>query len=253
MARRITLEVCVDGPDGLMAAISAGADRIELCGALPLDGLTPSPGLMRLAAAQKVPSWPMIHPRPGGYVYSPADVDLMLREIDAVRAAGLPGIVIGAQTASGGLDGAVLRRLADHAAGQGLGLSLHRVIDIVADPAEALEMAMALGFVRVLTSGGRPTAADGADAIAGLVRHAAGRISIMPGCGVSPANAVEILRRTGATEIHGSFGRPATPRLSADALQDRAVRFGFLQPTWRETDAAAVAAVRRALDAEAGV
>lgn len=249
MARRITLEVCVDGPDGLMAAISAGADRIELCGALPLNGLTPSPGLMRLAAAQKVPSWPMIHPRPGGYVYSPADVELMLREIDAVRAAGLPGIVIGAQTASGGLDGAVLRRLADHASG--LGLSLHRVIDIVADPAEALETAVALGFVRVLTSGGRPTAAEGADAIAALVQQAAGRISIMPGCGVSPANAVEILRRTGATEIHGSFGRPAAPRLTAEVLQDRAVRFGFLQPTWRETDAAAVAAVRRALDAEA--
>ncbi len=251
MGRRITLEVCVDGPEGLLAAIAGGADRIELCGALPLNGLTPSAGLMRLAAAQAVPAWPMIHPRPGGYVYSPREVDLMLWEIDTVRTAGLPGIVIGAQTASGDLDDGVLRRLADHATG--LGLSLHRVIDIVPDPAQALEVAVELGFARVLTSGGQPTARAGAQAIAALVQQAAGRISVMPGCGVSPANALEILRLTGAAEIHGSFGRPAGPRLTAEALQARATAFGFVQSAWKETDVTAVAAVRRALDASEAI
>jgi copper homeostasis protein len=246
MGGRITLEVCVDGPDGLMAAIGAGADRVELCSSLPLNGLTPSVAMMRLAAAQEIPSYAMIHPRPGDYCYSSRDLDMMRWEIDAVREAGLAGVVIGAQTASGALDEGALRLLSDHAGG--LGRTLHRIVDIVPDMDQALETAVALGFERVLTSGGCRTALEGADVIAGLVQRAAGRISLMPGCGVNPANAAQILKRTGAREIHGSFGAKVGMRPVPEAVSAKAVALGFVSPDWKDTSAETVAAVRAAVD-----
>ena len=93
----VTLEICVDGADGLIAAVAGGADRIELCSALALGGLTPSPGLMTLAARAPVPVYAMIRPRAGDFVFSPAEIDQMRREIDAVREAGLAGVVLGAR------------------------------------------------------------------------------------------------------------------------------------------------------------
>src|SRR5262245_37162108 len=92
----VLLEVCVDSPQGLAAAIEGGADRIELCSALELGGLTPLPGLMKAAAAAPIPVYAMIRPRGGLFVFDEADEAAMMADIDAVRAAGLAGVVIGA-------------------------------------------------------------------------------------------------------------------------------------------------------------
>ena len=111
MAMRITLEVCVDTPEGFEAAVAGGADRIELCAALDLGGLTPSPGLMALAAKASTPVYAMIRPRAGDFVFGLGDEAAMLGDIDAVRSAGLAGVVIGANLADGRLDVALLERL----------------------------------------------------------------------------------------------------------------------------------------------
>ena len=89
---------------GFNAAIAGGADRIELCSSLAVGGLTPSPGFMALAAKTSQPSRAMIRPRVGDYVFSEDEIDVMRRDIDAVRAAGLAGVVIGASLASWHLD-----------------------------------------------------------------------------------------------------------------------------------------------------
>ncbi|ATC32583.1 copper homeostasis protein CutC [Caulobacter vibrioides] len=240
---RILLEVCVDTPAGLAAAIAGGADRIELCAALALQGLTPAPGLMAQAASAPIPIYPMIRPRNGDFCYDEGDVDAIKRDIDAVRAHGLAGVVIGANRPDGALDLPVLEALVAHA--QGMGMSLHRSFDLVPDQAEALEIAVQLGFERVLTSGGALTAQAGAEQIAALVEQAAGRIGILAGAGVKPGNVAELVRRTGVREVHGSFSGPipgAEPSSKLGAM-------GFVPPELRDTDQAAVADAVRILRA----
>jgi copper homeostasis protein len=242
-ADRILLEVCVDTPAGLAAAIAGGADRIELCAALALQGLTPAPGLMAQAASAPIPIYPMIRPRNGDFTYDAGDLDAMRRDIDAVRAYGLSGVVIGANRPDGELDLNVLRKLVEHS--NGLGMSLHRSFDLVPDQAKALEVAIDLGFERVLTSGGALTAQAGAERIAALVQQAAGRIGILAGAGVRPSNVAELVRRTGVREVHGSFGGPVPGADPASKLGE----MGFVPPELRDTDQAAVAEAVRILRA----
>jgi copper homeostasis protein len=232
------LEVCVDTPEGLEIALAAGADRIELCAALALHGLTPSPGMMARAGGRNV--WPMIRPRAGDFVFSPADADAMRGDIDAARAAGLPGVVLGASRPNGELDADLLAGLCAHAAG--MGVALHRAFDLAPSVPAALETAVALGFTRVLTSGGARTAPDGAEVLADLVAQAGSRITIMAGSGVTAANVADLVRRTGVREVHGSCGAPAASRAGADPL-------GFEIPGRRETSAEVVRAMVEALRA----
>jgi copper homeostasis protein len=240
---RILLEVCVDTPAGLAAAIAGGADRIELCAALALQGLTPAPGLMAIAAQAPIPVYPMIRPRNGDFCYDAGDLDAMRRDIDAVRAYGLAGVVIGANRPDGQLDLDALELLVAHS--QGLGMTLHRSFDLVPEQSVALEAAVALGFERILTSGGALTAEAGAAAIAALVEQAADRIAILAGAGVRPGNIADLVRRTGVREVHGSFGGPVH---GADP-DTRLGRMGFVPPTLRDTEQASVAEAVRILRA----
>ncbi len=230
---RPTLEVCVDTPAGLAAALDNGADRIELCSALALQGLTPLPGLMAQAARASQPSYAMIRPREGDFVYGARDLDAMKRDIDAVRAAGLAGVVIGANRSSGELDVETLAVLIGHAAG--LGMTLHRAFDLVPDFDAALETAIELGFERILTSGGARSAPEGIERLAALVARAAGRISIMAGAGVKPDNVADLIARTGVREVHGSCGGPAREGLGGGHA-DRGNALGFTPPGLRDTN-----------------
>lgn len=238
----VTLEVCVDTAEGLAQAVAGGADRIELCAALAMGGLTPSAGLMALAAGCGVPVVAMIRPRAGDFVWSDAEVGMMEAEIASARDAGLAGVVLGASLPDGRLDVPALRRLVAAAkAGAGtFELVLHRCIDLAPDMLAALEEALALGFHRILTSGGETTAEAGAARIAALIARAAGRITVMPGSGVNPGNAA-MLKGLGITEIHASCS-------VSTAVSGRVVEMGFAPPVQRQTHADAVRALRKALE-----
>ncbi len=244
MSDRVILEVCVDTPAGLAAAIAGGANRIELCSALALQGLTPAPGLMAIAAEAEIPIYPMIRPRNGDFVYDEADLDAIVRDIDATRDAGLAGVVIGANLSTGELDVDALSMLIAHA--EGLGVTLHRAFDLTPDPFAALETAIDLGFERILTSGCALNAVAGAETIAKLVEQADGRIAILAGGGVNPSNVAELVARTGVTEVHGSCGGPMTYGLGR-GHEDRTYKLGFVQDGLRDTDQAVVAAVVKVL------
>ena len=243
---RRTLEICVDCADGLAAAIAGGADRIELCAALALGGLTPTASLMRLGARAPIPVHAMIRPRAGDFVFGADEVDLMLRDIDDARAAGLAGVVLGVSLPDDRLDETRLRRLRDHAAALGLSTTLHRAFDLAPDLDAALESAIGLGFNRVLTSGGAPTALAGLDTLAHLWQAARGRLSIMPGAGIRPDTIRAIAARMPATDMHASASEPApvaTPR-----HRD----FGFAAAAPRRTSATIVADLQRAWQGVAG-
>ena len=245
MTQRIGLEICVDSPQGLLDAVANGADRIELCSALALSGTTPSRAFMKLAASTGCVTYAMIRPHSGPYAYGANDLDVMRWEIDEAREAGLAGVVFGANHPSGELDAEILSRLMAHALG--LGTTLHRAFDLTPDLPEALELAIELGFERILTSGGARTAPEGVEQIAGLVDQAAGRISIMPGSGIVPATVEAVVRRTRAHEVHGSCGKIASDAGLIGDRRDHAIQLGFITPDGRATDGASVAAVSKIL------
>lgn len=201
MFPHLELEVCVDSPDSLSAAVEGGADRIELCSALGLGGLTPGPGMIALARDCPLPCHAMIRPAPGDFLPRTGGMQAILADIAAMRAAGLAGIVIGIMTPQGDLDADALMRCRD-AAGD-MDITIHRAIDLCRDQMAALEMAVGMGARRILTSGAAPTAIQGLDRIAALCRAAAGRIQIMAGSGVDDGNARALIA-TGVDALHGS-------------------------------------------------
>jgi copper homeostasis protein len=231
------IEVCVDSVEGLAAAIAGGADRIELCAALTVGGLTPSAGFMAAAAAAPVPVYAMIRPRDGDFVYSVADVSVMLADIQAARVQGLAGVVFGANHSDGRLDLAVLTDLI--AASEGLGVTLHRAFDLTPDKDRALDEATALGIPRILTSGGAMTAMAGRATLESLFQRAAGRITIMPGSGITP-QTIGALRHLPLAEVHASCAR-------CHPVAAGAVALGFSGPERRLTDAGVVRGLRAAL------
>jgi copper homeostasis protein len=237
------LEICVDDVAGLEAAVAGGADRIELCSALGSGGLTPSRGFMSVAARAPIPVFALIRPRAGGFLYSEAEISVMEADIAAAREAGLAGVVIGATAADGALDPGAIRRLVD--AADGLDLTLHRAIDVVVDMDAALDLAIKLGFSRVLTSGGYRHAEEGIDVIARLAERSAGRISIMPGGGVRPENAARFLAIPGISELHASCSR-------ADVGAERLVELGFSAEMPRRTDAEIVRQLKAKISAGMG-
>jgi copper homeostasis protein len=237
---RILLEVCVADAESLDAAIEGGAGRVELCSALELGGLTPSPGLMRRAAEAPLPVYAMIRPRSGDFVFDEREADIMRTDIEAAKAAGLAGVVLGASRSDGTLDAALLARLIESA--NGLGTTLHRAIDMAPDLEAALDTAIDLGFERILTSGGARSAMDGRTNLARLRERAGDRISIMAGSGVRAGNVADLLRTVPLIEVHASCALPVTQNPAA-------VGFGFATPSRSVTSVREVRALREKLDA----
>ncbi|WP_377511268.1 copper homeostasis protein CutC [Octadecabacter sp. R77987] len=236
------LEVCVDTAEGL-SACQIHADRIELCSALELGGLTPSPGLLAIARDSKVPVHAMIRPRAGDFSYDDHDLEACLQDIAAVHAAGLAGVVLGAFK-DRELDLVALAKM--RAAAGDMACTLHRVIDLVDHPLRALEDAIALGFDRILTSGGAVRAPDGIDGLAALQGAAAGRITVMAGSGVTAQNLGDIAAKTGIYAFHASCSLPV-----AQGHEEQA--FGFATASRNRTDPARIAQMRAAIDALPGV
>ena len=245
MSRRI-LEICVDSAAGLAAAVAGGADRIELCSALALGGLTPARSLMQAATKAPIPVNAMVRPRAGDFVFGEAEVALMLADIDDAHEAGLAGVVLGASRADARLDEASLGRLHDHAATLGLSTTLHRAFDLAPDLEAALATAIGLGFDRILTSGGATTALAGLDRLAALHQAADGRIVLMPGSGVRPQTIRTIAQRLPATEMHASAAEPVP------ATSPRLHELGFDSAAPRRTSAAIVRDLQRAWAEAAG-
>ncbi len=215
---QIKLEVCCGDMQSVLAAKEGGADRIELCQALEVDGLTPSAEMMAEAIGLGIPVQVLIRPREGDFVYDEAEVETMLKEIRLAKRLGANGVVIGALKPDGSIDEETIRRLVSEATG--LSITFHRAFDVCSQPAEALEQIVSLGCHRLLTSGQAPSAEQGIPLIKKLVEQSGGRLIIMPGAGVSQENARRILSETGAHEIHGSLRRNG----STDSELVRAVK-----------------------------
>ena len=196
-------EACVETFEEAVLAEQRGANRIELCSALHLDGLTPSVELMQKACATlKIPVMVMIRPKAGNFVYSENDILQMEAEIDQAKKAGAAGVVFGLLTPENKIDEANTRRLANYA--QPLPVTFHKAIDALDDPVEGAQTLKNIkGIRRILTSGGKPTALEGQATIREMMNATEGKITILAAGKVLESNLEEIQKVTGSKEFHG--------------------------------------------------
>lgn len=202
------LEIAVQDPAGVRVAAAVGAVRVELAQGLALGGLTPSPATLDLCLAVAADAGVEVHvlvrPRAGGFHYDAEELAVTELDVRRAVAAGAHGVVIGALDGAGALDLQAMARLRDAAGGASV--TLHRAIDVSADPLATLAAARSLGLRRVLTSGGASTAAEGIDTLRALVAAAEGEIEIMAGSGVDAASAPALVD-TGVDALHFSAKR----------------------------------------------
>lgn len=198
---RTLLEICCGGIDDAIQAERGGADRVELCSALFLGGLTPSFGTIQEARKRlKIPFMAMVRPRAGGFCYSEAEMSSMERDAEGALEQGVDGIVFGILQADGKIDLARSKRMVRRAGDRQS--VFHRAFDVTPDPFRALEQLIDLGIRRVLTSGQKDSAPEGAALIAALVKRARGRIEILPGGGIQPFQVEAFLAHTGCEQVH---------------------------------------------------
>ena len=243
------LEVCVDSYASAMAAIAGGADRLELCSALAIGGLTPYAQLLvQIRRSSDIPIRCLMRPRAGDFLYTPEEIELMSMQIRILRDLGADGFVIGCLTPEGDLDGDAMRPLIE-AAGSA-GLTLHRCIDVSRDPLETYLQAGQLGIDTVLTSGAAGNCTAGKETIGKLLklRDSRNGPEVLIGAGVN-ANVITAFRTefpearafhmSGKKDIESGmiFRREGVPMGIP----------GFDEWHIQQTDLDAVAAARKAL------
>jgi copper homeostasis protein len=196
-------EVAVGSIESALIAQSAGANRIELCAGLAIGGITPSYGMIAVARERlDIPMNVIIRPRRGDFLYSDVEFDMMQRDIAYAKSLGVNGVVIGMLKADGTVDVERVRVLVEQA--KPLHVTFHRAFDMAVDLMQALDDLIALDIDTVLTSGQESSAEKGLSLITALVKHAQGRVSIMPGAGINPSNIKDIVMMSGASEFHFS-------------------------------------------------
>lgn len=228
---KILIEVCVDSVESAMIAEQAGADRIELNSALEVGGLTPSIGsLIQIKSRVKIPVICMVRCRPGNFIYSEVEYQTIVADAEKFIQAGADGLAFGFQERDGNIN---LKRTKNLVSICGECTAVfHRAFDCVPDQDSGLEQLIEAGVARVLTSGGKATASAGATKLRHLIQQASGRIEILPGSGINPTNAKQLVEQTGCNQLHGSFaGLRAEPLEFEHAINFSAATGGNMHET----------------------
>ena len=195
------IEVCAESYEYAVKAEKAGADRIELCKDLHLDGLTPDyESSKRTIDTLDIPVFILIRPRGGDFIYSHEEFELMKRDILKFKKMGCKGIVSGVLNDDNTIDIKKTKELVELS--RPLEFTFHRAFDKVNNPLNEIENLIELGIDRILTSGQKEKAIDGLVLLKQLNSISKNRIKIMPGSGINKSNIVNFVN---FEEIHGSF------------------------------------------------
>lgn len=212
MATSYTLEVIAFTIESVLLAQQSGAQRIELCDNPAEGGTTPSLGMIQTAREKTtLQLYPIIRPHGGDFLYNDEAFEVMKKDVQWCKQIGCDGVVLGILCADGSVDKKRTAALVELA--YPLGVTFHRAFDRVVNPFEALEDVISCGCERILTSGFKPTATEGADNIEQLIRHSNDRIIIMPGSGVRANTIANLARQTGAVEFHSSARKSCASKM----------------------------------------
>ncbi len=212
---KVLLEICCGSIDDAIQAERGGADRVELCSALFLGGLTPSLGTLQEARARlKIPIIAMVRPRGGGFCYTDAEFATMERDTRLAIEHGADGVVFGILRPDGSIDLERTRRIRDLIGNRQA--VFHRAFDVTPDPFQAVDQLVELGITRILTSGQQNTVGEGLQLIRQLIVHGGDRIEIMPGGGIMNHEIEAVIVHTGCRQIHlTAFGAQRDPSTEA--------------------------------------
>ena len=195
------IEVCAESYEHALKAEKAGADRIELCKDLHLDGLTPDyESAKKTIDSLNIPVFILIRPTEGDFIYSNEEFELMKRDIIKFKEMGCKGIVSGVLNDDNSIDIERTKELVELS--RPLEFTFHRAFDLVSDPFEEIENLIEIGVTRILTSGQKHKAIEGLELLEEFKNISKNRILIMPGCGISNMN---FMKFNSFNEIHGSF------------------------------------------------
>jgi copper homeostasis protein len=216
----VIFELCAEDLDACRAAAPGGADRIELCTALHVGGLTPPDALIAAAVeTSALPVHVLLRPTAETFEYSPWVFQAIVESMARAKRLGAAGFVLGT-TSHGRVDRSHTRALVD--AAEDYPVTFHRAFDEVQDKERALEDLIEAGCARVLTSAGAPDVLVGAPGLAALYHQAAGRIAIAAGGGLRMANAATVARLSEVRHFHASLQDPETrPNERALPLEER--------------------------------
>lgn len=197
------LEVCVFNIQSCLIAEKVGAARVELCDNPLEGGTTPSHGtIMQTREKITIDLYPIIRPRAGDYCYDDDEFAIMKKDILLCKELGCDGISTGIQLQNGAIDKEKLKRIVEWA--YPMSVTCNRVFDAAPDPFIALEEIIECGCERILTSGQKSAAPEGASLLADLIKRSEDRIIIMPGAGVRSNNIEQLAKETRAVEFHTS-------------------------------------------------
>lgn len=196
-------EACVETFEQAMLAEKKGANRIELCSELSVGGLTPAAKLMKkTCSVLKIPVMVMIRPRAGNFHYSEEEISQMKQEIDLAKKAGAAGVVFGLLTSKNQIDIENTRILADYATP--LPVTFHKAIDELENPADGVPVLKNIrGITRILTSGGKATADEGAEVIRKMKEATGENLTIVAAGKITDKNINQIQKLTQVSEFHG--------------------------------------------------
>jgi copper homeostasis protein len=199
--KNIIVEICAQSLTSSKIAQDCGADRIELCSALELGGITPSYAVLKaVRKALSIPICVLVRPRGGDFIHSDDEFELIKQDVLVCRDLGMDAVVVGLLTDKNVLDLPKMAELLELA--RPMDAVCHRAFDRLDDPYTALTDLMRLKYDRILTSGTKPTATEGGNILKKLVEQADNRIAILAGSGVNSDNVLDLIEKTGVSEVH---------------------------------------------------
>ena len=199
---KILKEVCVENLAEALEAEKRGADRIELCDNLSFGGTTQSYGTIKKALEKlKIPVFPIIRPRGGDFFYTEDEIEIMKEDVKMCKSLGAEGVVLGMLTKDKKIDFSLVKEFVSLA--YPMEVTFHKAIDELENPVEAVEGLINAGVKRILSSGTKETALEGAEILNKMIEKADGRIIIVAAGRITAENFQEVSKKISVFEYHG--------------------------------------------------